>query len=80
MLYFTSCPIGILNVGLATTFLSGIRKYSNIRSFELELFDMTNEQFVSTLNSFCVVHACPLSSNQEIKFEPEIIEFEPRDH
>ena len=51
MLYFTSCPIGILNIGLATTFLSGIRKYSNIRSFEFELFDMTNEQFVSTLVS-----------------------------
>ena len=49
MLYFSFCPIGILNIGLAKTFLSSIRKYSNIRSFELELFDMTNEQFVSTL-------------------------------
>ena len=46
MLYFTSCPIGILNIGLAATFLSSIRTYSNIRSFDLELFDMTNEQFV----------------------------------
>ena len=49
MLYFTSCPIGILNIGLATTFLSRIRRYSNIRLLELELFDMTKEQFVSTL-------------------------------
>ena len=49
MLYFTSCPFGILKIGLATTSLSSIRKCSKIRSFELELFDMTNEQFVSTL-------------------------------
>ena len=50
----SSCPIGILNFGLATTFLSSIRKYSNIHSFELELFNMTNEQFVSTLLIFRV--------------------------
>ena len=51
MLYLTSCPsIGILNIGLATTLLSSIRKYSNIRSFELELFDVTKEQLVSTLD------------------------------
>ena len=50
MLHFTYSPIGILDIGLATTFLSSIRKYSDTtHSFELELFDMTNEQFVSTL-------------------------------
>ena len=34
----TSCPIGILNIGLATTFQSGVRKYSNGCSFKLEQF------------------------------------------
>ena len=61
----SSCPIGILNIGLATTFLSSIRKYSNIYSFELELFYMTNEQFVSTLMFSSFVLTLPLLFSPE---------------
>ena len=67
MLHFTSCHIGISNIGLATTFLSSIRKYSNISLFKLELFDMTSEQFVSTLEE----KPCKNSTAYQKRFSAE---------